>query len=314
MDNSRSWRRAVRWVEKHRRVLASVGAASLAVVLWLVPAPRVPGLDAAAEQYFRGAMVKAGLAYAVCRGINAAVSVASHSTVEATPAGIGVSFAVGQVLDPLDDMTERLADVLVMAIASLGIQKLLYEMAVALGPPLLAGVLGVLAVLAWVRHPAVARWQGLAWRAVLLIVVGRFFLPVSAVVNTHVHERFFAGPIAEARAVLTQHTEGVEALQEVPPGAGSGLVHALKEGIGRLAERISAYQEAAAKLVENAGAMVGALLDLTFLYVGVFLVEVLGLPLATLWLMWKLSGGLVPAPGARVQAAASGMARREGNG
>ena len=299
-------------MNQRRRAILSVTAAALALVLWLLPAPRVPGLDAAADQYFRDAMVKAGLAYAVCRGINAAVSVASNSTLEATPAGIGMSFAVGQVLDPLDDMTERLADVLVMAIASLGIQKLLYEMGVVLGPPLLAGALVLLAVLAWVRHPAAAWWQSVAWRAVLLIVVGRFFLPVSALVNTHVHERFFAGPIAEARAVLAQQSGQVEALQETPsPGEGSGLVDTLKERIGYLAEKVSAYRDAAAKLVENAGAMVGALLDLTYLYVGVFVVEVLALPLVTLWLMWKLSGGMVPGPGARPRGTRAASQARE---
>jgi len=70
------------------------------------------------DAYFREAITKAGVAYATCRVLNASVSIVKDSSLQLEPAGVGISLAVGQALDPIDDMTERLSDVLVTAITS----------------------------------------------------------------------------------------------------------------------------------------------------------------------------------------------------
>jgi hypothetical protein len=69
-------------------------------------------LDTTADDYFRDAITKAGLTYATCRAVNASISIVKESSLQLEPAGVGVSLAVGQALDPIDDMTERLSDVL----------------------------------------------------------------------------------------------------------------------------------------------------------------------------------------------------------
>ena len=50
---------------------------------------------------------------------------------------------------PIDDMTERLSDVMVTAITSLGVQKLAYAIGVAFVPPILAACLFLLSLLVW---------------------------------------------------------------------------------------------------------------------------------------------------------------------
>lgn len=52
--------------------------------------------------------------------INATVSVIQQSSVQLEPAEIGLSLAVGQIADPINDMVEKLSNVLVMSITSLG--------------------------------------------------------------------------------------------------------------------------------------------------------------------------------------------------
>jgi hypothetical protein len=44
------------------------------------------------------------LTYATCRVINASVSIVKESSLQLEPAGVGISLAVGQALDPIDDM------------------------------------------------------------------------------------------------------------------------------------------------------------------------------------------------------------------
>ena len=82
-----------------------------AVLLFLSPGLRLPVLDEQADAYFRSAITKGGLSYATCRVINASVSIVEESSLHLQPAGVGVSLAVGQALDPLDDLTERVSDI-----------------------------------------------------------------------------------------------------------------------------------------------------------------------------------------------------------
>ena len=109
-----------------------------ALALFMLPGLKLPYVDRTADAYFTDAMTKAGAAYGVCRVVNASVSVIKDSQIQIEPAGLGVSLAAGQILDPLDDMTERASDILITAIVSLGIQKIAYELSVAFAPAVIA--------------------------------------------------------------------------------------------------------------------------------------------------------------------------------
>ena len=115
-----------------------------AVVLLMLPGLKLPYIDENTDTYFSDSMTKAGVAYGVCRVVNASVSAIKESQIQIEPAGLGVSLAAGQVLDPLDDMTERASDILVTAIVSLGIQKIAYELCVAFVPSLIGFAIIVL--------------------------------------------------------------------------------------------------------------------------------------------------------------------------
>ena len=122
--------------------------AVVAVILFCLPGLRLPYLDQNADVYFTKAISKAGTAYAICRGINAGVSVIKESQLHLS-LGAGVSLAAGQILDPLDDLTERTSDILITAIVSLGIQKIVYELCLWLTPFLLAAAIVVLIVISF---------------------------------------------------------------------------------------------------------------------------------------------------------------------
>ena len=81
-------------------------------------------IDKHADKYTHESIIQAGTAYAAARGINAVVSVFQEST-------IGISFigsttvAVGELLDPINDLIERFSSVMVVALGSLVLQKIL---------------------------------------------------------------------------------------------------------------------------------------------------------------------------------------------
>ena len=145
-----------------------------AAVLFMLPGLKLPYIDKNTDSYFSDSMTKAGVAYGVCRVINASVSAIKESHIQIEPAGLGVSLAAGQVLDPLDDMTERASDILVTAIVSLGIQKIAYELCVAFVPALIGFAIIVLFGISFVKGDRAAKLKGLVISSIILLAVARF--------------------------------------------------------------------------------------------------------------------------------------------
>lgn len=71
------------------------------------------------------ALDRAVVAFGLAKGLNAIISLIQGTELSFTPVGIGLSFSVGEVLDPFNDMVERFSWVMLIASVSLGIQKLL---------------------------------------------------------------------------------------------------------------------------------------------------------------------------------------------
>ncbi len=264
-----------------------------AALLFAFPATKIPLLDRQAEAYFSDAIQKAGLAYATVRIINASVSVIKDSQVQLEPAGIGLSLAIGQVVDPLDDLTERLSDVLITAIASLGIQRLLHGIGVSLAPPLLAGLLVLLAGLMWLRRWGTDPLCRLLLGVSVLVITGRFFLPASAVVNDFLYRGFFLDDITQARQTLALATAELEQLKEIRLPEVNGIAGTLKNSTAFLTTKAIQFKDALVAISHDMGDIVANLLKLTWLYIGMFLLQVIALPVLMFWLMVKFVNALL---------------------
>jgi len=71
------------------------------------------------------ALHRAFMAFGLAKGLNAIISLIQGTELSFAPVGIGLTFSVGEVLDPFNDMVERFSWVMLAATVSLGIQKLL---------------------------------------------------------------------------------------------------------------------------------------------------------------------------------------------
>lgn len=264
-----------------------------AALLFAFPAAKIPLLDRQAEAYFSDAIQKAGLAYATVRIINASVSVIKDSQVQLEPAGIGLSLAIGQVVDPLDDLTERLSDVLITAIASLGIQRLLHGIGVSLAPPLLAVLLILLAGLMWLRRWGTDPLCRFLLGVSVLVITGRFFLPASAVVNDFLYRGFFLDDITQARQTLALATAELEKLKEIRLPEVNGIAGTLKNSTAFLKTKTIQFKDALVAISHGMGDIVANLLKLTWLYIGMFLLQVVALPVLMFWLLVKFVNALL---------------------
>lgn len=172
-------------------------AVSLLAIL-LVAAAWWPASHDPAVKYSEAGLDRALVMYAVARGMNALISVAQESQITAQ-IGVGAVIAVGQVLDPLNDLIEQFSTAMLLAAAAFGLQILLLKIgAYWLLPSLL--MLATLACLGlWWRRGHVPQWL---FRTVLILLVARFAVPVSALASEAVYQGVLAGDYAESVSVI----------------------------------------------------------------------------------------------------------------
>ena len=78
-------------------------------------------LEDFSEDYVNRAFAGAGLIYATARGINGLVSVLQGTELDV----VFVTVAIGEALDPINDLIERFSDFILVALGSLALQKIL---------------------------------------------------------------------------------------------------------------------------------------------------------------------------------------------
>lgn len=285
--------------KKQKAIQSSIGVL-IAIALFFAAGLRLPVIDTTTDTYFSEAITKAGVAYATCRVINASVSIVKDSTLQLEPAGVGISLAVGQALDPIDDMTERLSDVLITAITALGVQKLAHEIGISLAPILLSACLFILSVLIWFENERITALQKLTLRILLLLAIARFCLPVSSAANAFVQKHYFADQITDVNKELALGSVGLDKLKDFSLPEIDGVLGTIENSASFLKRKSIAFKDALGYTVSHMGDIIENLLKLTFLYAGIFLIQVIMLPLLSFWVLVKIANSLfcrnVPAP------------------
>lgn len=269
----------------------------IAAVLFFSSGVTIPGLDSSAEDYFQESIAEAGVSYGVCRLINGTVSVIQQSSIQLEPAGIGMSLAVGQIVDPINDMVERLSDVLVLSITSLGVQEIMHEISVVLAPPVMGFILVFLSFTIWCKGKTVTPLQKALQNLIIILVIARCCLAVSSIANGFLQEHFFEDRIIKANAKLSDSTVqlgSIEDVKEMPEY--DGMFKTIENSAKYLKSKSSEFKKAVGVVLENKRMIVESLLQLTFLYLGVFIIQVLILPLLIFWMMVKIVNALFTRP------------------
>ena len=162
-------------------------------------------IDNYAESYTEQGLNRTLLTFAVSRSLNGVISVAQGTEVAISPAGIGLNFAPGQILDPINDLIERFSWVVLASGTSLGVQRLLLEITSSSGVTWLLTILLFAALLTlWI--PKAAREEygasiSLLGKAVLILLFLRFSIPLMAIVNEAIYLNF-----SEQRYELAQES------------------------------------------------------------------------------------------------------------
>ena len=257
--------------------------AAVLVACWLLPPDRF-----AREQVTAG-LQRSLTAFAAARALGAVVSV-----VQSVKVDVGISVAPGEALRPLAELTDRFAAVMLAASVAFGVQLLLLGVGghAAVSAALTATVLAWAALrwrsLATADGPASARGQGaLRWLGPLFVglLIARFAVPVSALANEAAYHAVMAGEYQSALASLDGSREAVAG---AAPAAAEGFTDRLRQW----ADRVKSAPAAIEAVLQSATDWARQIVKL----MAVFVLQTAVLPLAFLWIFWRLARALVGAP------------------
>ncbi|MFZ1293000.1 MAG: hypothetical protein WAR81_02240 [Pseudomonadales bacterium] len=186
---------------------ATLGKRILATVLLLLVtlATWTTSFDAPAMSQVDAGMKRALVSFAGARALNAAISLAQGTEFSAG-FGAHITFSVGEVLDPVNDLVESFSNLMLLASVAFGIQKVLLMIGQdALVKWLLTGV-----VAAWTACYLMAK-QRYRWLDVTLILMlmVRFAIPVVTLATDGIYQRFLAPEYEQSSVVLEGSTDAM---------------------------------------------------------------------------------------------------------
>lgn len=242
--------------------------------------------DDTAKTYADDALKRALVTFAAARTMNGVISV-----VQSTEVGVGVTVAVGQILDPVNDLIEQFSSVMLVASSSLGLQNVLLRMTSSWGVTvaLLGATLFAIVTLWWPRL-ANNKLAAAASRIVLVMLVIRFIIPVLVISTNLVSDTFLAPEQEEATAALEMTSKDIEGMKETveaPADSEQSIMERLNSAIDdslaavNVSRRLDNLKESASNATEH-------IIDLIVLFV----LQTIILPVAFLWILVQFLKGI----------------------
>lgn len=244
-------------------------------------------LDQKSEEFTGEAFKRALITFGIARGLNGVISVAQGTEVALHPAGFGVNFTPGQILDPINDLVEQFSWVMLASSASLGIQKVLLTISSTLIVTLLLIVsLSALLVSTWrvnLFNPQLVRF--INYTTIILIFI-RFSVPVAALASEGMYQLFLQDQFVESSTSLEKTKNEISNInakeRESYDTKEEGIVDMAKRILSSTSESISVntqiekYQGIAAETTRHA-----------INIIVVFVLQTILMPILFLWLTYR---------------------------
>ena len=151
--------------------------------------------------------------YAVARGLNAVVSMAQGTELSIEPLGVGVTLAPGEILDPLNDLIEQVSTVLLMASASIGMQKIVVVMGDGEIFRWLVIALSLISLASLYVKKTPRKARNILIKIVLITTLLRCVVPIMVLV-THYTQQWLAYDREQAITVLVNTQQEVKVLNQ----------------------------------------------------------------------------------------------------
>lgn len=268
-----------------RKLLVTAAALFLGMLVLLGP------LDDIGKRYTDAGFSRALVTFGVARGLNAVISVAQGTEIAMEPAGVGVIFAPGQVLDPINDLIERFSWVMLASTTSLGIQNLLLKILSSSGFSALVFVFLLLVVaMLWWRRPVPDAAHQTIYKVTAFLLILRFLIPALALTSEGLYRLFLESEYNTATNQLIQTQETIGKINEQPlqpeqdrEAESRSWYESLTLGVQssldsmNFDKRVESLKQAAERITEH-----------TISLIVVFSLQTILFPLFFIWLAMKL--------------------------
>lgn len=217
--------------------------------------------------------------YALTRGLNAVISVAQGTEMSIEPMGVGLTLTPGEILDPLNDLIEQVSSVLLIASASIGVQKIILMFADHLLIQVLLALLAMLAMLLLIIKPSTARSGQFVLKMLVILTVLRLTVPMLALVS-HQTQLWLETERQEAISLLKSAQNSVDNLnhsyQEEPGGWFNNLRQRIdvEARLSQVKNRAEQGVEAAVYLLSEF-VLIMVLLPMVFVWLAIRMIRAL---------------------------------------
>lgn len=257
-----------------RRIVWVLSIAILVVCAWFTR------VDADATQLADDGLRRALVSFATARTLNAVLSVAQGTEVAVQPAGVGMTFTPGQVLDPLNDLVEQFSNLMLIASVSFGIQKVLIAIGGYWLVPLLLTITAVIWAVLYLRQQPGSAWLT---RLLMILLLVRFAIPVVTIGTDTLFQKFMAGDYQSSQMAITNASGDLGELSTpIPePQAEKGVMDRIKGWWSENLDVKLRYEQ----LKQTSEQAIEHIIRL----MAIFLLQTLLLPLLLLWLLLGLA-------------------------
>jgi hypothetical protein len=230
-------------------------------------------------QYIDNSINKAVISFASARGLNAIISMLKSSTVNMTPAGVGASISIGEILDPVDDVVEILSTVLLLSIVSLGIQRFLLEIAPFISINLLLNLCLIFTVmLLSIQRLRKTKLTNITIKLFLFALIIKLILPFFVFLDWSTNRLFFDEKYKEAKTQLSKTNDELSSTY----GAilsGEGVIEGFKNWLKK--------DKGEDNWLKNLKIKAEIIISSSVKLIVLFILDTLLLPLFFLWLLYR---------------------------
>lgn len=265
------------------------------IIVLLVGVSLFESLDMKSSEQLDKALVRSLSTFAVARALNGLVSVVQGTEVNLSPAGIGVTFAPGQLLDPVNDMVERFSWVMLMSSVSIGVQEVMLHFGKTMLFKLLFSAVTLLFLLQlWSSKPFLPWRLEATLKVVVVLAVLRFSVPVLVMMNEAVYTYMLAPTYEEAFGEVSKTSDEVEMIieeaqvKERQIEKEDSFIESLN-----VSKRYENYKRELKRSVDVFVEKFNGAMESIIRLITVFVINTVVIPLAGLWLLVYGLGALL---------------------
>lgn len=246
-------------------------------------------IDESAKEYVSDTFMRAGSAYLISRGINAVVSTLQELDVAIEPGGIGITIAPGQMLDPINDISERFSSVMVISMVSAGVMKVM----IGIGPYISIYWLLSISMFLFIIYffTCQEKLSYLAKVILLIAIFVRFAIPVISYMNNIMYQNFLSNKYNNSIEQLKANQTALKADQDELFNMQNIVNHESNSWWDGFKEKVTSVYTAAKKIPQkleeifnhirdNGKIIVENLIDLSL----VFILNTIIFPIGFLWI------------------------------